>query len=33
VSLAVRKPWTDAELYKLTKEEITFIESTIKPME
>jgi site-specific DNA-methyltransferase (adenine-specific) len=30
------KPWTDAELYKkykLTKEEIDFIESMIKPME
>ncbi len=30
------KPWTDEELYKkykLTKEEIDFIESTIKPME
>ena len=30
------KPWTDAELYakyKLTKEEIAFIESMIKPME
>ena len=30
------KPWTDAELYakyKLTKDEITFIESMIKPME
>lgn len=30
------KPWTDAELYKkygLTDEEITFIETTIKPME
>ena len=30
------KPWTDAELYKkynLTKEEIGFIESTIRPME
>ena len=30
------KPWTDAELYKkykLTKDEIAFIESMIKPME
>ena len=30
------KPWTDAELYakyKLTKDEIGFIESMIKPME
>ena len=30
------KPWTDAELYKkykLTKEEIDFIESMIKPMD
>ena len=30
------KPWTDAELYKkykLTKDEIDFIESMIKPME
>ena len=30
------KPWTDEELYKkygLTKEEIAFIESMIKPME
>ena len=30
------KPWTDAELYEkyaLTKEEIAFIESMIKPME
>ena len=30
------KPWTDAELYEkyaLTDEEITFIESMIKPME
>ena len=30
------KPWTDAELYKkykLTKDEIVFIESMIKPME
>ena len=30
------KSWTDAKLYKkynLTKEEIAFIESTIKPME
>ena len=29
------KPWSDAELYKkynLTKEEIDFIESMIKPM-
>ena len=30
------KPWTDAELYakyKLTEDEIAFIESMIKPME
>ena len=30
------EPWTDAKLYKkygLTKEEINFIESMIKPME
>jgi site-specific DNA-methyltransferase (adenine-specific) len=30
------KPWTDEELYakyKLTQEEIDFIESMIKPME
>ena len=30
------KPWRDAELYvkyKLTKDEIAFIESMIKPME
>ena len=30
------KPWTDEELYKkykLTKDEIAFIESMIKPME
>jgi len=30
------KPWTDAQLYKkykLTKDEIAFIESMIKPME
>ena len=30
------KPWTDAELYKkykLTKEEISFIESMIRPMD
>ncbi len=30
------KPWTDAELYEkygLAEEEITFIESMIKPME
>ena len=30
------KPWTDEELYKkygLTKKEIEFIESTIKPMD
>jgi site-specific DNA-methyltransferase (adenine-specific) len=30
------KPWSDEELYKkykLTKEEIAFIESMIKPME
>ncbi len=30
------RPWTDAELYKkykLTDEEIAFIEATIKPME
>jgi site-specific DNA-methyltransferase (adenine-specific) len=30
------KPWTDKELYEkygLTEDEITFIESTIKPMD
>jgi len=33
VSLAIGKPRSDAEPYKLTKEEISFIESMIKPME
>jgi hypothetical protein len=36
LSTSFSKPWTDEELYakyKLTQEEIDFIESMIKPME